>query len=113
MSALEERYPRTVEIARGDVELSLMSSADEAAILGFAQGLPMHDLLFLRRDITHPKVLAAWSAEIEGGSIVSLVAREAGSIIGCGGSRCRSRPTSASCGCWCHLRGEIAASGAC
>ena len=83
MSLLEARYPRTVEIARGEVKLDLMSSADEGEMLGFARGLPVHDLLFLRRDITHPKVLSAWSEEIEAGSIVSLIAREAGAIVGC------------------------------
>ena len=83
MKALEGRYPRTVEIARGEVSLSLMSRDDESEMQAFAEALPVHDLLFLRRNITHPKVLAAWSAEIEAGSIVSLIAREAGSIIGC------------------------------
>ncbi|MEQ8857433.1 MAG: GNAT family N-acetyltransferase [Pseudomonadales bacterium] len=83
MSALSERYPRTVEIARGEVSLALMSGDDGPEMLNFAKGLPTHDLLFLRRDITHPKVLAAWSAEIEAGHITSLIAREAGTIIGC------------------------------
>ena len=83
MTAPANRYPRTVEIAQGEVSVSLMSRADEADLLAFAQGLPVHDLLFLRRDITHPKVLSAWSDGIEGGSITSLIAREGGAIIGC------------------------------
>ena len=83
MSIVQSRYPRTVEVARGEVSLALMSRADEADLLAFAQRLPVHDLLFLRRDITHPKVLSAWSSEIEAGSIVSLIAREADDIIGC------------------------------
>jgi len=83
VSALGQRYPRTVAIARGEVVLELMTRSDEADMLAFAQGLPAHDLLFLRRDITQPKVLSAWSSEIEAGHITSLIAREAGSIIGC------------------------------
>lgn len=83
MSLIKQRYPRTVEIARGEVELTLMSAQDEDAMLEFAGRLPEHDLLFLRRNITHPKVLSAWTAEISAGSIVSLIARENGSIIGC------------------------------
>lgn len=83
MSLPEERYPRTVEITRGEVELSLMSRADEDAVQAFASSVAVHDLLFLRRDITHPKVLAAWSAEIDAGSIISLLAREQGNILGC------------------------------
>lgn len=80
---LQERYPRNADIARGEIRLELMSAEDESDIADFAQALPVHDLLFLRRNITHPKVLAAWSAEIEAGSITSLIAREAGTIIGC------------------------------
>jgi N-acetylglutamate synthase-like GNAT family acetyltransferase len=83
MSLIQERYPRTVPIARGEVLISPMSLGDEADLLNFARVLPVHDLLFLRRDITQPKVMAAWAAELEAGSIVSLVARESGLIVGC------------------------------
>jgi L-amino acid N-acyltransferase YncA len=83
MNAVHERYPRTLRFGDGEVAVRLMTAADEGAVLDFARSLDVHDLLFLRRDITHPKVLAAWGAEIEAGSIVSLVAREAGEIIGC------------------------------
>lgn len=83
MSLLTDRYPRTVQIESGEVALTLMGRDDENGLLAFAASLPVHDLLFLRRNITHPKVLSAWSAEIEAGSIVSLIAREAGDIVGC------------------------------
>ncbi|WP_291688559.1 GNAT family N-acetyltransferase, partial [Bradyrhizobium sp.] len=46
--------------------------------------LPVHDLLFLPRDISEPKVLAAWIKEIERGAIVSLLAVQTGRVIGCG-----------------------------
>ena len=61
-----------------------MSPADEAAVLEFAQKLPVHDLLFLPRDISEPKVLAAWIKEIERGAITSLLAVKAGRVVGCG-----------------------------
>jgi RimJ/RimL family protein N-acetyltransferase len=83
MSFMDERYPRTVPIARGEVLLAPMTPSDEADLLAFARVLPVHDLLFLRRNITQPKVLAAWAAELEAGSIVSLVARESGMVVGC------------------------------
>jgi hypothetical protein len=41
-------YPRHVETDAGEIEFRLMSRADEAAVLAFAQKLPTHDLLFLR-----------------------------------------------------------------
>lgn len=83
MSLLDERYPRTVAIARGEVNLAVMSRADEADLAAFAGSLPAHDLLFLRRDITHSKVLAAWTDEVEAGTIASLIAREGDDILGC------------------------------
>jgi RimJ/RimL family protein N-acetyltransferase len=61
-----------------------MSPADEAAVLDFARQLPVHDLLFLPRDISEPKVLAAWIKEIERGAITSLLAVKAGRVVGCG-----------------------------
>ena len=33
---------------------------DAAAMLAFAETLPEHDLLFLGRDLKHPRVIAAW-----------------------------------------------------
>jgi RimJ/RimL family protein N-acetyltransferase len=78
------RYPRTVEIKDGTASLDLMTPAAEDEVLAFANNLPPHDLLFLRRDITEPKVLSAWARQLETGEITSLLARnEAGEIIGC------------------------------
>jgi RimJ/RimL family protein N-acetyltransferase len=77
------RYPRTLEIKDGEVVLDLMSSSSEEEVLAFARTLPVHDLLFLRRDITQPKVLSAWAGQIESGEITSLLARSAGEMLGC------------------------------
>ena len=77
-------YPRHVKTDAGEIEFRLMSRADEAAVLAFAQKLPTHDLLFLPRNISQPKVLSAWINEIERGAIVSLLAVKAGAVVGCG-----------------------------
>jgi RimJ/RimL family protein N-acetyltransferase len=77
-------YPRRVGTEVGDIEFRLMAPADEAAVLDFAQKLPVHDLLFLPRNISEPKVLAAWVKEIERGAITSLLAVLAGRVVGCG-----------------------------
>ncbi len=66
------------------IEFRLMSRADEAAVLAFAQKLPTHDLLFLPRNISQPKVLSAWINEIERGAIISLLAVKNGKVVGCG-----------------------------
>jgi len=70
----QRSYPRHVTTEAGDIEFRLMTRADEAAVLAFAQKLPTHDLLFLPRNISQPKVLSAWVNEIERGDITSLLA---------------------------------------
>lgn len=77
-------YPRLVKTESGDIEFRKMARADEAAVLAFAQKLPTHDLLFLPRNISQPKVLSAWINEIERGAITSLLAVKAGAVVGCG-----------------------------
>ncbi|MFB9269477.1 GNAT family N-acetyltransferase [Bradyrhizobium erythrophlei] len=77
-------YPRRVNFESGDVEFRLMGLADEAATLKFAKALAVHDMLFLPRNISEPKVLSAWIKEIERGSIVSLLAVKDNAVVGCG-----------------------------
>ncbi|HLG84755.1 MAG TPA: GNAT family N-acetyltransferase [Bradyrhizobium sp.] len=77
-------YPRMVETDVGEIELRLMTRADEEAVLAFARKLPAHDLLFLPRNISEPKVLSAWINEIERGAIASLLAIWGESVVGCG-----------------------------
>jgi len=77
-------FPREIATEAGSIELRLMGQADEAAVLEFARQLPTHDLLFLPRNISEPKVLSAWVKEIERGVITSLLALRAGKVIGCG-----------------------------
>jgi RimJ/RimL family protein N-acetyltransferase len=77
-------YPRRVTTEAGEIEFRLMARADEAAVLEFARALPTHDLLFLPRNISQPKVLSAWIGEIERGDITSLLALKQGAVVGCG-----------------------------
>jgi RimJ/RimL family protein N-acetyltransferase len=77
-------YPRRVNTEAGEIEFHLMTRADEAAVLDFAKALPTHDLLFLPRNISQPKVLSAWVNEMERGDIVSLLALTDSAVVGCG-----------------------------
>jgi N-acetylglutamate synthase-like GNAT family acetyltransferase len=77
-------YPREIATEAGTIEFRLMSQPDEAAVLEFARQLPTHDLLFLPRNISEPKVLSAWIKEIERGAITSLLALRDGKVVGCG-----------------------------
>ena len=77
-------YPRHAKTDAGEIEFRLMTRADEGAVLDFAKRLPTHDLLFLPRNISEPKVLSAWINEIERGAITSLLAVKEGRVVGCG-----------------------------
>ena len=82
MSDGKPRYPRTVACDGADIELRRMGAGDEAAVLAFANKLPTHDLLFMRRDVRQPKVLAAWTRAIAEGRVASLLAVRNGVVAG-------------------------------
>lgn len=76
-------YPRSVTCGGVGLSLRLMQRGDEPRLLAFAKTLPPHDLLFLRRDITNPKVVAAWGEAAQDGSIWTVLAERAGGLFGC------------------------------
>jgi L-amino acid N-acyltransferase YncA len=78
-----ERFPSTVTLNREAFTLRPMVPDDKAAMLAFAKSLPSHDLLFLTRDITKRKVVDAWIAATDAGSIETLIAAKDGQIAGC------------------------------
>lgn len=51
-----------------------LTAADRDAVLAFAQAVPEHDLLFLARDITQPRVVDAWIEGLRTGAIHSFAA---------------------------------------
>jgi L-amino acid N-acyltransferase YncA len=65
------------------VVLRLLTPDDAAAVLAFAQKLSAHDLLFLRRDISQPKVVAAWMEATRAGRIATVLATRANAVLGC------------------------------
>jgi GNAT superfamily N-acetyltransferase len=64
------------------VELRGFRPQDLESVEDFASRMPAHDLLFLGRDIQHPKVILAWSQAILEGDIVSLLAWVDGKVMG-------------------------------
>jgi RimJ/RimL family protein N-acetyltransferase len=76
-------YPHQLECAGGAVQIRLLTPADEAAVLAFAQRLSTHDLLFLRRDISQPRVVSAWMEATRRGKMLSLVAMRGDTLHGC------------------------------
>ncbi len=59
-----------------------MDADDRSAVLSFADGLPDHDLLFLRRDIREADVVDQWIGEIESGQMTTLLALADAELIG-------------------------------
>ncbi len=57
-------------------------AADREAMIAFARGLPERALLFLGRDLRHPRVIEAWLAAIDDGWIDSLIAEDGGNLVG-------------------------------
>jgi N-acetylglutamate synthase-like GNAT family acetyltransferase len=76
-------YPRKHLIANATVEVEMLDASDGAEIARFVQKLPTHDLLFVRRDLSHPKVVTAWLDALGEGNITSLAARSNGELVGC------------------------------
>jgi L-amino acid N-acyltransferase YncA len=76
-------YPRTVACGDAEVEIARMTGADRGALVDFVARLPTHDLLFVRRDLGHPKVVDAWMRSLETGELASLVARHGTALVGC------------------------------
>lgn len=76
-------WPRTATIAGEPVTIRWMAADDGPKVQRFAETLPLHDLLFLQRDIREPRVIAAWLEQIAGGQIRSLIAETNGIVLGC------------------------------
>ncbi|MDM0103436.1 GNAT family N-acetyltransferase [Variovorax sp. J22R24] len=76
-------WPRKHLVANATIQVDLLSPRDGVDVARFVQKLPTHDLLFVRRDVSHPKVVTAWLDAIAQGSITSLAARCNGELVGC------------------------------
>lgn len=83
MITTQRPYPRRIDNASGAIELRLLVPEDGEAVLAFAQRLPTHDLLFLRRDIAQPKVIAAWMEATRNGGIVTVLGWRGDSVVAC------------------------------
>jgi L-amino acid N-acyltransferase YncA len=83
MSVEPARHPLSVAFEGTTIEIARMVPTDGVALQSFIAGLPPHDLLFLRRDVSHPDVLAAWMSALRDGRVTGLVARQAGVPVGC------------------------------
>lgn len=66
------------------ITLRPCTSSDRDLIVDFGRGLPRHDLLFLRRDISDPVQVTAWLTQIEAGLNRTALAIADGAVVGYG-----------------------------
>jgi L-amino acid N-acyltransferase YncA len=83
MSLVPRSYPRGIECGDSQVAITRMTGADRDALVAFIATLPPHDLLFVPRDIGHPRVIDAWLGAIDAGDVSSLAVRDGGTLVGC------------------------------
>ncbi len=71
-------YPKSAKLDDGSMAtLRLMTGSDRDVVLKFARSLPEDDLLYLRVDITDPKVVDEWVSNLENHRTVTVLAEGA------------------------------------
>jgi RimJ/RimL family protein N-acetyltransferase len=76
-------YPRIVTLDdKTEITLRLMAAVDADRIMAFARALPEQDLLFLRADITDPRIVAQWVQNIAAERTVTIIAEASGDLAG-------------------------------
>ena len=75
-------YPMQVNMKGVDYTIRTMSVDDAQPMLEFAQALPAHDILFMRRNIAEQPGIDKWVNDLEDGRIYSIVALNGDKIVG-------------------------------
>ena len=76
-------YPRTIVLKSGEeVQLKLMHPEDKDALLEFFKNLPQEDKLFLKEDVTDPKVIQRWIDEMDYTKVLPVLAWYGDRIVG-------------------------------
>ncbi|MDP3673791.1 MAG: GNAT family N-acetyltransferase [Novosphingobium sp.] len=83
MTDPQQLWPRSATVAGIAMAIRWMEADDATAVQRFAEAVPLHDLLFLQRDIRQPKVIEAWLQQIASGQIRSLLAVADVEVKGC------------------------------
>jgi RimJ/RimL family protein N-acetyltransferase len=76
-------YPKEVILRSGEkVVLRPMVKEDEKKLLDFFKRLPEEDRLFLKDDVTDPKVIASWAHNLDYDHVIPILAEIDDRIIG-------------------------------
>jgi L-amino acid N-acyltransferase YncA len=75
-------YPVNVMLKGQKYLVRTMTADDGPALMLFARGLPAHDTLFMRRDITQQPGIDMWLKDLATGVIYSLIAEDEVGVAG-------------------------------
>lgn len=81
-SVVKRTYPWQTSVGGVEVTFRLMEPSDRDTLLGFARALPDHDLLFLRTDVTDPKVVEEWIENLKKGRTITVMAESGSDLLG-------------------------------
>ena len=81
---LDQRYPLKIQGAKGKLRLQRLSEKNQERLLEFTQSLADEDLLFLRNDVTDPKVISGMVADQQDDRRVTLLAEVGDDLVGYG-----------------------------
>lgn len=82
MEDMISEYPLHLNMNGVDVVVRSMTMDDGPAMLKFAQALPPHDILFMRRNIAEQAGIDKWLHDLEEGRIHSILALIDDEIVG-------------------------------
>jgi L-amino acid N-acyltransferase YncA len=81
-SVVKRTYPWQTTINGVEISFRLMGPSDTDQILAFGRSLPAHDLLFLRIDVTDPKVMDEWVENIQKERTITILAESEDKLVG-------------------------------
>lgn len=84
VATLKRTYPRSIQAGGATVELSRVTAKDRDDVVAFARSLGELDLLFMRMDLTQPKVVDDLIRGQDDDQRITLVARDHGKMVGYG-----------------------------
>jgi len=79
---LEGRYPKKIALKdASELIVRPLASGDRDALLRFFQQVPEEDRLYLADDVTDPRVVARWCAELDFVYVVPLLGMVGGDVV--------------------------------
>lgn len=79
---INSNYPLQIDMNGTECVLRSMTPEDGPALLKFAQALPAHDILFMRRNIAEQAGVDKWVNDIRDGRVHSVVAIVSDEVVG-------------------------------